>query len=148
MSTELENYYEKLVKLKETDQNVDALIKCYNDNKDQADFEDFECDDGKTFNQLYNAVKNSNTQIQTYGDFEQDIDDLNANMNATLNNTYLEDTHKDVKELRNKLDNKMREIYHPELQDAYVDHSAQIYMSLAWTVMAASVLYFLIHQLD
>jgi DNA polymerase/3'-5' exonuclease PolX len=148
MPTELENYYNELLNLKETSQNVEALIKCYNDHKDQADFEDINCEGGKKFKDLYDAVQISNTQMQTYGEFEQDIENLKANMNTTLNNTDLEDTHKNVKELRNKLDNKMREIYHPELQDAYVDHSAQIYMSLAWTVMAASVLYFLIHQLD
>jgi hypothetical protein len=80
--------------------------------------------------------------------FGQDITDIQASMgNSAHFQNDISTTHKDVKELRNKLDNQMREIYNPDQQDPNILLDQSVYVTLVWTVLATSVLYYLFVKL-
>lgn len=80
--------------------------------------------------------------------FVQDITDIQASIgNSDHFHKDISTTHKDVKELRNKLDNQMREIYNPDQQDPDILLDQSVYVTLAWTVLATSVLYYLFVKL-
>ena len=78
------------------------------------------------------------------------LDDKN---NATYTSDVLENTikpafkttknkHKQVKELRNELDNKMRELY-GEKGDPDLNLDSSVYSTMLFTIMTTSLLYFL-----
>jgi hypothetical protein len=80
--------------------------------------------------------------------FKQDIADLSGGLNrATDFNSNIKDKYKTINELRSELDNKMRDIYNPEDQDPYILHNQSVYMTLSWTILATSVLYYLFVKL-
>jgi len=80
--------------------------------------------------------------------FKQDITDLSGGLNrATDFNSNIKDKYKTINELRSELDNKMRDIYNPEDQDPYILHNQSVYMTLSWTILATSVLYYLFVKL-
>lgn len=86
----------------------------------------------------------SNQGKYAYGD---DISDLSGGIHDIPNEPGYMSDYKKVKDLHNKLDNQMREIYNPDMEDVHIMHSSTVYMSLAWTVLATSVLYFLFQKL-
>jgi uncharacterized phage infection (PIP) family protein YhgE len=78
----------------------------------------------------------------------QDIEDLSGGLNRSADfNSNIKDKHKTINELRSDLDNRMREIYNPEDEDPFILHNQSIYMTLSWTILATSVLYYLFVKL-
>jgi len=78
---------------------------------------------------------------------------LDGNNNATYTSDVLENTikpafeatknkHKEVKELRNELDNKMRELY-GEKGDPDLNLDSSVYSTMLFTIMTTSLLYYL-----
>ena len=86
--------------------------------------------------------------FDTYYAMADREEDLKIGINIALDDETIPNKQKQIRELRNKLDNRMREIYHPEDSDIYIDHRSSVYMSLAWTAIATSVLYYLFHILS
>lgn len=93
--------------------------------------------------------------IDDYLDFRTSMGNiqLDGNNNATYTSDVLEDTikpafeatkntHKEVKELRNELDNKMRELY-GEKGDPDLNLDSSVYSTMLFTIMTTSLLYFL-----
>ena len=83
-------------------------------------------------------------------DFTQDLTDLSY---ALASNDF-SDTHPDkvnqyrvMKRKRKELDNKMRELYENEYTDNQLMYDNSVYVNLAWTVLATSVLYYLFVKL-
>ena len=100
-----------------------------------------------TFQAVYGTLLETAYSKQGKDGYSQDISDLQGGINAISNEpSYMRD-YNDVKDLHNELDNKMREIYNPDMEDVHIMHSSTVYMSLAWTVLATSVLYFLFQKL-
>jgi hypothetical protein len=149
-STELKQFYDTLtntdlsgdiIKLEtcykdmmETEGTYDGTYVCTNINDKQ-----FETAYGELLDKAY-----SNPNTKTYS---QDILDLQGGISDISNEPGYMKEYKEVKDLHNKLDNKMREIYNPDMEDVHIMHSSTVYMSLAWTVLATSVLYFLFQKL-
>lgn len=78
----------------------------------------------------------------------RDIVDLSGSLHGgKFDNEDLQIQHSSVKLLRDELDNKMRNIYNPEDQDEYKSNEQSVYLTLSWTVVATSVLYFLFVKL-
>lgn len=105
-------------------------------------------DSPTTFNSKYTELMGYAYNSVPDRIFKQDITDLKNGIDAALQDETLPNKQKEIRELRNKLDNRMREIYHPEESDIYIDHRSGVYMSLAWTAIATSVLYYLFHILS
>ena len=93
--------------------------------------------------------------IDDYLDFRTSMGNiqLDGNNNATYTSDVLENTikpafettknnHKKVKELRNELDNKMRELY-GEKGDPDLNLDSSVYSTMLFTIMTTSLLYFL-----
>jgi hypothetical protein len=93
--------------------------------------------------------------IDDYLDFRTSMGNiqLDGNNNATYTSDVLENTikpafettknkHKEVKELRNELDNKMRELY-GEKGDPDLNLDSSVYSTMLFTIMTTSLLYFL-----
>lgn len=93
--------------------------------------------------------------IDDYLDFRTSMGNiqLDENNNATYTSDVLEEKikpafeatknkHKEVKELRNELDNKMRELY-GEKGDPDLNLDSSVYSTMLFTIMTTSLLYFL-----
>ena len=103
-----------------------------------------------SYQDLLNTISvtgySSNTAM--FDVFKQDVLDLNNSLGNSAN--FLPDIdgeYKSVRELRGELDNKMREIYNPDNQDPYILNNQSVYMTLSWTILATSVLYYLFVKL-
>lgn len=104
---------------------------------------------GITYRDLYTSIIKDgyDTQLSTYTMFETDISDLSGALNRSSDFKNIQSQYESVKDLRSELDNKMREIYNPEEQDPYILHTQSVYMTLSWTILATSVLYYLFVKL-
>lgn len=105
---------------------------------------------GVSYKDIFNsiAVSGYNQDISQFTKFKQDITDLSGALhNRGHFNHDIQTKYKNVNDLRSELDNKMRDIYNPEEQDAYRLHDQSIYMTLSWTILATSVLYYLFVKL-
>ena len=80
--------------------------------------------------------------------FQQDLQDLSGALHRSTDfRQNIKTTYKSVNELRSELDQKMKEIYDPDDQDTYILHNQSIYMTLSWTIIATSVLFYLFAKL-
>ena len=80
--------------------------------------------------------------------FLQDLHDLSGALHRSTDfRQNIKTTYKSVNELRSELDQKMKEIYDPDDQDTYILHNQSIYMTLSWTIIATSVLFYLFAKL-
>jgi hypothetical protein len=106
-------------------------------------------DPGISYRDLYTSIVKDgyDTNLSTYTMFETDISDLSGALNRSSDFKNIQSKYESVKDLRNELDNKMREIYNPEDQDSYILHTQSVYMTLSWTILATSVLYYLFVKL-
>ena len=104
---------------------------------------------GISYRDLYTSIVKDgyDTNLSTYTMFETDISDLSGALNRSSDFKNIQSKYESVKDLRNELDNKMREIYNPEEQDSYILHNQSVYMTLSWTILATSVLYYLFVKL-
>lgn len=104
--------------------------------------------DSPTFQAAYGALLEKAYSNASGNDtYSKDISDLQGGISEISNEPDYMSDYKEVKDLHNKLDNQMREIYNPDMEDVHIMHSSTVYMSLAWTVLATSVLYFLFQKL-
>ena len=150
-STKLKYFYDTLTN---TDLSGDIikLETCYKAMiADRGEYEGtYECTNigDKPFETAYGALlKTAYDNVSGNDTYSQDILDLQGGIRAISNEPGYMSDYKEVKDLHNKLDNQMREIYNPDMEDVHIMHSSTVYMSLAWTVLATSVLYFLFQQL-
>lgn len=149
--TNLKNFHTKLNDITTTSENLKKLQKCMYDAGDSFDADRTVCsnfENSPTFNSKYTQLIESAYGSGSYSEFTHDLTDLKSGIYAALQDETLPNKQKEIRELRNKLDNRMREIYHPEDSDIYIDHRSSVYMSLAWTAIATSVLYYLFHILS
>ena len=108
-----------------------------------------------TYGKIYNNLLTTNTAGYTnYDDYKQDILDLSAGIgmirpgglkDSSMN--YLVNTHTNIKTKRNNLDMKMRELYENEYNDKQLLYDHSVYFTLAWTVLATSILYYIFVKL-
>jgi hypothetical protein len=98
-----------------------------------------------SFNELFDSAGNEANGQSAAG--YQHILDLNNALSSKQFNDELETQYKSVRSLRSDLDNKMRDIYNPEVQDEYITHEQSVYITLSWTIVATSVLYYLFVKL-
>ena len=82
--------------------------------------------------------------------YENDVNALETKTGTLRNNTDhkdLLDDHNKIKALRKDLDNKVNELRNTEKTDNQILHDNSVYVTLTWTVLATSVLYYLFVKL-
>jgi hypothetical protein len=151
-STQLKDFYDTLTG-DTVGADITALETCYKAmiaDKGQYDGS-FNCTDisgSPTFQAAYGTLLDKAYNNTSGNDtYSKDISDLQGGISNIQNEPGYMSHYKEVKDLHNKLDNQMREIYNPDMEDVHIMHSSTVYMSLAWTVLATSVLYFLFQKL-
>jgi len=108
-----------------------------------------------TYGKIYHNLLTTNTNGYTsYHDYKQDLLDLSAGIGMIRPGglkdnimNYLVNTHSNIKTKRNNLDMKMRELYENEYNDKQLLYDHSVYFTLAWTVLATSVLYYIFVKL-
>lgn len=132
--------------------DIDQLKKCKTDSTECKNFNESDYN-GKTYDYIYTemqgVVYNGSNNFSV---FEQDFKDLSGNssfgVQGILDNKHvLPAQYKQVKELRNDLDNKMRDILNQGETDVTRIHDSDVYMTFGWTLLATSVLYYLFSKL-
>lgn len=149
--TNLKAYHTELKNIQANKENLDILYNCYNSNQatDGGEFDyNVACSNGRTFSDMYGEFLEVAYDSNSYPAFLQDIKDISGGIQTALENRDIPNGHKDIVTLRNKLDNKMRNLYNPELDDVNIMHTSSVYSSLAWTILATSVLYYLFLKLS
>ena len=126
--------------------DIDSVIKPLSNNGSKIDY---------TYGEIYHNLLTTNTAGYTnYDDYKQDILDLSAGIGMIRpgglkvdSMNYLVNTHSNIKTKRNNLDMKMRELYENEYNDKQLLYDHSVYFTLAWTVLATSVLYYIFVKL-
>jgi hypothetical protein len=88
----------------------------------------------------YNTVRDLNADIR---DLSGGIDMIKVNGSKSVDFARLLTTHNSIKETRDDLDRKMRDLYDNEYTDNRFLHDQSVYATLAWTVLATSILYYI-----
>ena len=88
----------------------------------------------------YNTVGDLNADIR---DLSGGIDMIKVNGSKSGDFARLLTTHDSIKETRDDLDRKMRDLYDNEYTDNRFLHDQSVYATLAWTVLATSILYYI-----
>lgn len=149
--TNLKTFENGLTGITDFGVKLSELDTCYKENIDNFDFNTTTCVNlsDSLFKDKYKIfIDLAYSGASDYASFEQDIVDLSGGLHgAFARSSEIPDKHKTIKALRNELDNKMRELYNPELEDTHIMRDSNVYMTLAWTVLATSVLYYLFIKL-
>ena len=61
---------------------------------------------------------------------------------AIIKSSEMKTKHGEVKDLRNNLDKKMRELYNDNLNDVTIEYNSVLYTNLAFTILGTTLLYF------
>ena len=166
MNTNLKDFELQLKTLIDMEKDIDTLKQCKENagtsfDADTTQCNDFQLDsnDSSPYNDLsYNAiyqmmqgnVYNTGGNIATFNQDFTDLSGSNPNFGVQgilANKHVLPAQYKQVKELRNDLDNKMRDILNQGETDITRMHDSDVYMTFGWTLLATSVLYYLFSKL-
>lgn len=103
-----------------------------------------------TTGNIYTKLVGDAGTYSTVAEFTQDLVDISNALISTDFSVYHPDQmskYKSMKQKRKDLDNKMRELYANEYTDNQMMYDSSVYVNLAWTVLATSVLYYLFVKL-
>jgi len=128
-------------------ETITDYLDCYEDGKRGED----KCDAAdKSMNDLRDEINKARLTYTNYSDFKTDVTDLSTGINSLGTqgeHDALLNKHSEVKKLRNELDQKMREIYEADDTDIQIMDNSSSYITLTWTVLAISLLYYLFRKL-
>ena len=128
---------------------ITNYLDCYKDGK-RGDDECDRNDSKKSMNVLRDEINKATLTYTNYSDFQADVNDLTTGINSSTTqgeHVTLLNKHSEVKKLRNELDQKMREIYEADDTDIQIMDNSSSYITLTWTVLAISLLYYLFRKL-
>jgi hypothetical protein len=103
----------------------------------------------RTMDEINHILLNTRLPYNQTG-YENDVTALQTKTTALRDNTKhkdLLDEHNKIKALRKDLDNKVNELRNTEKTDNQILHDNSVYVTLTWTVLATSVLYYLFVKL-
>lgn len=147
MSTDFAAFNADVKNLNNIATKLTNYLDCYKDGKRGDDI----CDDtNKSMNKLRDDINSATLTYTNYSDFQTDVNDLSTGINSSTTQDEHDDllnNHSKVKKLRNELDQKMREIYEADDTDIQIMDNSSSYITLTWTVLAISLLYYLFRKL-
>ena len=100
----------------------------------------------------YDALKRkimSSPLIYTETEFTADVNDLKKLVNGSYDPSfnYIINQHENNKKKQNELDFKMRELYEEEKNDTKILYDNSVFLTMTYTVLATSLLYYLFVKL-
>ena len=153
MSTNLKNFHQALMSVQENEQKLNDLHTCYKNRDPDIPIDNLSCkmSNGEvdvSFTQLYSEMLAISYSVNNYDAFVQDLKDIQSGIQTSLPKVdSLTDKSKEITNLRNNLEEKIKEMYNPKEDDDYILYQSTIYMSMAWTILGASVIYYISQKL-
>lgn len=145
--TDFTAFNEDVKNLNSIGNQLTNYLDCYKDGK-RGDDECTAAD--REMNDLRDDINSATLTYTNETDFKADVNDLSTGINSSdtqgEHDTLLNE-HSEVKKLRNELDQKMREIYEADDTDIQIMDNSSSYITLTWTVLAISLLYYLFRKL-
>ena len=148
MSTDFAAFNRDIKSLNSIGNDVSAYLSCYNDGKRGDDTCDVDSSN-RTMNVIRQAINNATISYDTNVELRQDVNDLSDGINNYTDDYYdkLITDHAEIKVKRNELDQKMRDVYEADNTDMAIMDNSSSYITLTWTVLAISLLYYLFRKL-
>lgn len=152
MSTDFAAFNRDVKSLNSIGNNVSAYLTCYNDGKRGDDICDADTNTPhRSMNDIRQAINAATITYESKTKFTQDVTDLSNGINDTattdINYDQLVTDHEEIKRKRNELDQKMRDVYEADNTDMAIMDNSSSYITLTWTVLAISLLYYLFRKL-
>ena len=149
MSTNFAAFNQDIKTLNSIGNNVSAYLTCYNDGKRGDDICDADTNTPhRSMNDIRQAINAATITYESKTKFSQDVTDLsNGINNYTGDYDQLVTDHEEIKRKRNELDQKMRDVYEADNTDMAIMDNSSSYITLTWTVLAISLLYYLFRKL-
>ena len=150
MSTDFAAFNRDIKSLNSIGNDVTAYLSCYNKGLRGEDICTDDTDDPKrSMNDIRNAINGAILNYDTDIDLATDAADLSNGINKYTDTDYdtLITDHKEIKRKRNELDQKMRDVYEADNTDMAIMDNSSSYITLTWTVLAISLLYYLFRKL-
>tara|TARA_A100001035_G_C27700881_1_gene462391 strand:+ start:544 stop:996 length:453 start_codon:yes stop_codon:yes gene_type:complete len=150
MSTDFAAFNRDIKSLNSIGNDVSAYLTCYNDGKRGDDICDADTNTPeRSMNQIRQAINDATITYDSKTKFSQDVTDLSDGINNYTDVDYdqLVTDHEEIKRKRNELDQKMRHVYEADNTDMTIMDNSSSYITLTWTVLAISLLYYLFRKL-
>ena len=150
MSTDFAAFNRDIKSLNSIGNDVSAYLTCYNDGKRGDDICDADTNTPeRSMNQIRQAINDATITYDSKTKFSQDVTDLSDGINNYTDVDYdqLVTDHEEIKRKRNELDQKMRDVYEADNTDMAIMDNSSSYITLTWTVLAISLLYYLFRKL-
>jgi hypothetical protein len=150
MSTDFAAFNRDIKSLNSIGNDVTAYLSCYNKGLRGEDIcTDDTSDPQRSMNVIRRAI---NQKPLTYGsntDLATDAADLSNGINNYTDTDHdkLITDHVEIKRKRNELDQKMQDVYEADNTDMAIMDNSSSYITLTWTVLAISLLYYLFRKL-
>ena len=152
MSTDFAAFNQDIKTLNSIGNDVSAYLSCYRKGLRGDDIctDDTHNSPNRSMKRIRQAINNATIPYNSITKFSQDVTDLSTgiNSNATTDNyDQLVTDHEEIKRKRNELDQKMRDVYEADNTDMAIMDNSSSYITLTWTVLAISLLYYLFRKL-
>jgi hypothetical protein len=150
MSTDFAAFNRDIRSLNSIGNNVTVYLSCYNDGKRGDDICDADTNTPqRSMNDIRQAINQTQLTYDNNTDLATDVADLSNGINNYTDTDYnkLITDHEEIKKKRNELDQKMRDVYEADTTDMAIMDNSSSYITLTWTVLAISLLYYLFRKL-
>lgn len=150
MSTDFAAFNRDIKSLNSIGNDVTAYLSCYNKGLRGDDI----CTDDtsvpkRSMNNIRQAINETQLSYTGKDELATDVADLSNGINNYTDTDYdkLITDHVEIKRKRNELDQKMRDVYEADNTDMAIMDNSSSYITLTWTVLAISLLYYLFRKL-
>ena len=150
MSTDFAAFNRDIKSLNSIGNNVTAYLSCYNNGLRGDDIcTDDTSDPKRSMNQIRQEINETPLSYTGKDELATDAADLSNGINNYTDTDYdkLITDHEEIKRKRNELDQKMRDVYEADNTDMAIMDNSSSYITLTWTVLAISLLYYLFRKL-
>ena len=150
MSTDFAAFNRDIKSLNSIGNDVTAYLSCYNKRLRGDDIcTDDTSDPKRSMNQIRQKINETPLSYTGKDELATDAADLSNGINNYTDTDYdkLITDHEEIKRKRNELDQKMRDVYEADNTDMAIMDNSSSYITLTWTVLAISLLYYLFRKL-
>ena len=150
MSTDFAAFNRDIKSLNSIGNNVTAYLSCYNNGLRGDDIcTDDTSDPKRSMNDIRRVINETPLSYTGKDELATDAADLSNGINNYTDTDYdkLITDHEEIKRKRNELDQKMRDVYEADNTDMAIMDNSSSYITLTWTVLAISLLYYLFRKL-
>lgn len=150
MSTDFAAFNRDIRSLDTTGNNISAYLSCYRNGLRGDDICDADTNSPKwSMNKIRQEINQTPLSYTGKDELATDAADLSNGINNYTDTDHdkLVTDHEEIKRKRNELDQKMRDVYEADNTDMAIMDNSSSYITLTWTVLAISLLYYLFRKL-